>query len=74
MKKISLIGGQKKNNFMLKYMKSFVSFILKLKLWNEITQKFHLAIVTAGHEDHCAVVQNTLNRFSAMVCGDKVKK
>ena len=56
---------------------SVVSFYPEVETVVEILSKtFPLAIVTAGHEDQlrATVPEIFLNRFSAIVCGDKVKK
>ena len=41
-----------------------------------LSKKFPLAIVTAGHEDQlrATVPKNFLDKFTAIICGDKVKK
>ena len=69
---------KKKNNFMLKCInKSVVSFYPEVETVVEIlSKKLPLAIVTAGHEDQlrATVLRIFLNRFTAIVCGDKVKE
>ena len=41
-----------------------------------LAKKFPLAIVTAGHEDQlrATVPENFLDKFTAIICGDKVKR
>ena len=68
---------KKKRLYVEMHRQSVVSFYPEVETVVEIlSKKLPLAIVTAGHEDQlrATVPEYFLNRFTAIVCGDKVKK
>ena len=74
---INSLVKKKKQLYVEMHKKSAISFYPEVETVVEIlSKKFPLAIVTAGHEDQlrATVPEIFLNRFSAIVCGDKVKK
>ena len=68
---------KKKQLYVEMHKQSVVNFYPEVETVVEVlSERLPLAIVTAGHEDQLRATVPTkfLNLFTAIVCGDKVKK